>query len=107
MPVEEEFYLRRLIRGDVKKILYLEDLEDGNESAIDPDEERRIEDKVQYGTDSESEFDRTDPIENYLALNTDGESQHVDDDSDHLVQLEFDEDTDGPEGDLASERSDA
>jgi len=46
----------------------MEDIEDGNDDAVDPDSERKVEDKVQYGTDSESEFDRTDPVENYFML---------------------------------------
>ena len=66
MPKDEEFFLRKMIRKDVKKILYLEDLEDGDEDAVDPDQERRIEERVQYGTDSESEFDITDPLQNYV-----------------------------------------
>jgi hypothetical protein len=37
MPKDEEFFLRKMIRKDVKKILYLEDLEDGDEDAVDPD----------------------------------------------------------------------
>ena len=53
MPPHEEYYLRKMIRKDVKEIQKMEDM--GEDDWSDEEGEQRLEDKVMYGTDSESD----------------------------------------------------
>lgn len=53
MPPHEEYYLRKMIRKDVKEIQKMEDM--GEDDYSDSEGEQRLEDKVMYGTDSESD----------------------------------------------------
>ena len=53
MTPQEDKYLRQLIRKDVKEIAKIQRYQDSDYS--ESDEEQRLEDKVQYGSDSESD----------------------------------------------------
>ena len=58
LPVEQEIFLRKMIRHDVKEMVRIERRENGEQSEgeWDPwDEDNRMEDKLIYGSSSEDE----------------------------------------------------
>jgi len=97
MPREEEHFLRKMIRKDVLEIIKLENQQDGNDSDSDyRDDDRKLEDKVQYGTDSQSDMDE---MLNNLQLPVIRDTNEYDDSEDMSYdgsELEFDS-RDGPE----------
>ena len=70
LPKEQEIYLRKMIRKDILQIMKLEkeeafgknnDTSSGDDDSDDDDfanHERRLEDKVQYGSDSDMDIDK-------------------------------------------------
>ena len=51
---EEDRYLRQLIKKDVKELTKFQKYQDND--FTESDEDQRLEDKVQYGSDSESDI---------------------------------------------------
>jgi hypothetical protein len=58
LTVEEDRYLRQLIKKDVKELTKFQKYQDND--FTESDEEQRLEDKVQYGSDSESDIQSLD-----------------------------------------------
>lgn len=64
LPAEQEIYLRKLIRKDIKEVIKMERMAEykgeTTDSELASDEEnmnRRIEDKVMFGSDSDRDID--------------------------------------------------
>lgn len=98
MTPQEDKYLRQLIRKDVKEIAKIQKYQDDDYS--ESDEEQRLEDKVQYGSDSESDVPSQSPYLEYMDDDDEmygPEDLEMEDDNEEAIEmgddeLQFDED---------------
>ena len=95
LPIEQEIYLRKIIRKDVKEIIRLERRENGekSEDEWDPwDEEARMDDKVIYGSSSDEDI-----VNEIVERIEDGQYESDED----LEEMEFETEEAGPRSALA------